>query len=101
MNLYGKEPCTHMDLNINSPAYFGEHYGVDGDVCRFCQTAAAFFKDKEYSSSLHIIGITPACAPQSVRQRIVERIRAFNWRQGMRNHHHSNGFQPILQGRQW
>lgn len=66
MNLYGKEPCTHMDLNINSPAYFGEHYGVDDDVCRFCQTAAAFFKDKEYSSSLHIIGITPACAPQEV-----------------------------------
>lgn len=55
-----------MDLNINSPAYFSEHYGVDDDVYRFCQSSAAFFKDKEYSSSLHIIGITPACAPQEV-----------------------------------
>lgn len=55
-----------MDLNMNSPAYFSEHYGVDDDVYRFCQRAYLFFLDKEYSSTLHTIGITPAAAPQEV-----------------------------------
>lgn len=55
-----------MDLNINSPAYFSEHYGVDNDVYRFCQRAFLFFKDKEYSSTLKTIGITPVAAPQEV-----------------------------------
>lgn len=55
-----------MNLNINSPAYFSEHYGVDDDVYRFCQKAYHFFKDKEYSSALHTIGITPVAAPQEV-----------------------------------
>lgn len=53
-----------MNLNINSPAYFSEHYGVDDDVYRFCQRTYLFFKDKEYSSTLHTIGITPVAAPQ-------------------------------------
>lgn len=55
-----------MDLNINSPAYFSEHYGVDNDVYRFCQKAFLFFKDKEYSNTLKTIGITPVAAPQEV-----------------------------------
>lgn len=53
-----------MNLNINSPAYFSEHYGVDDDVYRFCQRTYLFFKDKEYSSTLHTIGITLVAAPQ-------------------------------------
>lgn len=53
-----------MDLNINSPAFFTEHYGVDDEVYRFCQKAYLFFKDKEYSDTLHIIGIMPVVAPQ-------------------------------------
>ena len=55
-----------MDLNINSPAYFSEHYGVDNDVYRFCQKAFLFFKDKEYSNTLKTIGITPVAAPQEM-----------------------------------
>lgn len=55
-----------MDLNINSPAYFSDHYGVDDDVYRFCQKAYLFFKDKEYSETLHTIGIMPIVAPQEV-----------------------------------
>lgn len=55
-----------MDLNINSPAYFSDHYGVDNDVYRFCQKAFLFFKDKEYSNTLQTIGITPVAAPQEV-----------------------------------
>lgn len=55
-----------MELNINSTAYFKEHYGVDEEVYRFCQKAYLFFKDKEYSDTLHIIGITPVAAPQEI-----------------------------------
>lgn len=55
-----------MELNINSPAYFKEHYGVDDEVYRFCQKAYLFFKDKEYSNILHTIGIIPVAAPQEL-----------------------------------
>lgn len=36
------------------------------DTNRFCQEAYLFFKDKEYSDTLYIIGITPVAAPQEV-----------------------------------
>lgn len=55
-----------MELNINSPAYFKEHYGIDDEVYRFCQRAYMFFRDKEYSEILHIIGIVPVAAPQEL-----------------------------------
>lgn len=55
-----------MELNINSPVYFKEHYGVDDEVYRFCQKAYLFFKNKEYSDTLHTIGIVPVVAPQEL-----------------------------------
>lgn len=55
-----------MELNINSPAYFKEHYGIDDEVYKFCQKAYVFFKDKEYSDTLHIIGIVPVVAPREI-----------------------------------
>lgn len=55
-----------MELNINSPAWFKEHVGVDDEVYRFCQRAYLFFKDKEYSDTLHTIGIMPVAAPQEI-----------------------------------
>lgn len=55
-----------MELNINSPAYFKEHYGIDDEVHRFCQRTYMFFRDKEYSEVLHIIGIVPVVAPQEL-----------------------------------
>lgn len=55
-----------MELNINSPAYFNQHYGVDNEVYQFCQKAHLFFKDKEYSDTLHIIGIIPIAAPKEL-----------------------------------
>lgn len=55
-----------MELNINSPAYFSEHYGVDDDVYRYCQKLNAFFKNKEYSETLSTIGIVPAVAPKEL-----------------------------------
>lgn len=58
-----------MELNVNSPAYFKEQYGVDDEVYRFCQKAYLFFKDREYSDTLHIIGIVPVVAPQELYDR--------------------------------
>ena len=55
-----------MELNINSPAYYSQNYGIDNDVYRFCQNAYLFFKDKEYSNTLKTIGIVPAVAPQEL-----------------------------------
>lgn len=55
-----------MELNINSPAYFKEHYGIDDEVYKFCQKAYVFFKDKEYSNIIHIIGIAPVVAPREI-----------------------------------
>ena len=55
-----------MELNINSPAYYSQNYGIDNDVYSFCQKAYLFFKDKEYSSTLKTIGIVPAVAPQEL-----------------------------------
>lgn len=58
-----------MELNVNSPTYFKEHYGVDDEVYRFCQRAYLFFRDREYSTTLHIIGIVPVVAPQEIYDR--------------------------------
>ena len=55
-----------MDLNINSPAYFKEHYGADDEVYKFCQKAYVFFKNKDYSEILHTIGIVPVIAPKEI-----------------------------------
>ena len=55
-----------MELNINTPAYFNQNYGIDDEVYRFCQNAYMYFKDKEYSDTLHTIGIAPVVAPQEL-----------------------------------
>lgn len=55
-----------MELNINSPAYFSDHYGIDDDVYRYCQKLYTFFKDKQYSDSPSIIGIMPVVAPKEL-----------------------------------
>ncbi len=55
-----------MELNVNSPAYFKDHFGIDDEVYNFFQKAYQFFLDKEYSDTLHIIGITPIVAPQEL-----------------------------------
>ena len=55
-----------MELNINSPVYFKDRYGIDDEVYKFCQRAYLFFKDKKYSNTLQIIGIVPIVAPQEI-----------------------------------
>ena len=55
-----------MELNINSPVYYKDHYGIDNEVYRFCQRAYVSFKDREYSGTLRILGILPIAAPEEV-----------------------------------
>lgn len=73
MNLYGiislenqNSGVNTMELNINSPVYYKDHYGIDNEVYRFTQRAQLFFKEKEYSNTLQIIGFVPIIAPQEV-----------------------------------
>ena len=55
-----------MELNINSPAYFTDHYGIDEEVYKYCQQLHDFFRTREYSESMNIIGITPVIAPKEI-----------------------------------
>ncbi len=55
-----------MKININSPAYFSQHYGIDDEVSTFCQRVYEFFLDKEYSDTLQTIGIMPVIAPTEI-----------------------------------
>lgn len=66
-----------MELNINSPVYYKDHYGIDNGVYRFTQRAYLFFTEKEYSNTLQIIGIVPIIAPQEVyaAENYKERVR--------------------------
>ena len=55
-----------MELNINSPAYFTDHYGIDEEVYKYCQQLHDFFRTREYSESMNIIGITHVIAPKEI-----------------------------------
>ena len=58
-----------MELNINSPAYFTQQYGVNERVYYYCKKCHEYFKDKEYSEILKVIGICPQCAPKDLYQK--------------------------------
>lgn len=55
-----------MDLNINSPAYYKNIYGVDDEVYWMCREISAFVKDKRYSDIVDIVGISPVVAPKDL-----------------------------------
>lgn len=69
-----------MELNINSPAYFSVHYGIDDVVYRFCQRVYMHFKDKEYSEVLHTIGIVPIVAPDKLYEAHAAWKEGCSWR---------------------
>ena len=58
-----------MDLNINSPSFYTQEYGIDDDVYWMCRELSDFLKDKKYSDAINIIGIVPIVAPASVIQK--------------------------------
>lgn len=66
-----------MELNVNSPAYYTQQYGVNESVCSYSQKCHEYFKDKEYSETLKIIGICPQCAPKDLYQQ-------GRWKEGVR-----------------
>ncbi len=55
-----------MELNMNSPAYYTSQYGVNDAVYDYCQNLYFYFKNKEYSNTLHTIGIIPIIAPRKM-----------------------------------
>lgn len=55
-----------MELNINSPAYYTNIYGVDDEIYWMCRELAQYLKNKEYSEFIKIIGIVPIVAPIDV-----------------------------------
>ncbi len=55
-----------MELNVNSPAYYSSHYGIDDAVNHYFQKAYLYFLDKEYSKKLKIVGISPIVAPEEI-----------------------------------
>lgn len=51
-----------MDLNINSPTYYTQIYGVDDEIYWMCRELCKAFKEKQYSDVINIIGIVPIVA---------------------------------------
>lgn len=52
-----------MQLNINSPSYYKNVYGVDDEIYWFCRGISGFVSDKNYSELVDRIGITPIVVP--------------------------------------
>lgn len=57
---------VNLELNINSPKYYKEVYGIDNEIYRLCQDMYLYFKDKSYSEIIDIIGIIPIIAPKEL-----------------------------------
>lgn len=55
-----------MEININSPRYYKDVYGIDDEIYQLCQNIHMFFKEKKYSELINIVGIVPIIAPQEL-----------------------------------
>lgn len=55
-----------MILNINSPAYYTNQYGVIDEIYMMCREISYYVNRKEYSSLVNIVGITPIIASKDV-----------------------------------
>lgn len=53
-----------MDLNINSPAYYTQKFGVEDEIYWFCRELECFVKEKNYSDVITTIGFVPIIAPR-------------------------------------
>lgn len=53
-----------MVLNINSPAYYTNIYGIDDEVYWMCRELSDFVKGKKYSDIIDIVGVVPIIAPK-------------------------------------
>lgn len=55
-----------MELNINSPSYFTQQYGVIDEIYNMCKEIRYWVKDKSYSPIVDIVGIVPIVAPKEI-----------------------------------
>ena len=55
-----------MDLNINSPMYYTNQFGVIDEIYDMCKDIRNMAKGKTYSSVINIVGITPIIAPYDI-----------------------------------
>lgn len=55
-----------MDLNVNSPSYYTQEYGIDDEIYWMCRELSHLVKEKKYSDIINTIGIVPIVAPSSV-----------------------------------
>ena len=55
---------TKVVLNINSPAYYTNIYGIDDEVYWMCRELSDFVKGKKYSDIIDIVGVVPIIAPK-------------------------------------
>ena len=55
-----------MELNINSPIYYKNIYGVDDEVYWMCREICKFVEEKEYGKLVNRIGISPIVAPDEL-----------------------------------
>ncbi len=53
-----------MELNINSPAYYTNIYGIDDEIYWMCKELSQYTKNKEYSKIINTVGIVPVIAPK-------------------------------------
>lgn len=65
----GKGERFFMEMNVNSPSYYKNIYGIDDEIYWMCRGISSFVKDKKYSEIVNIIGITPIVAPQDLIDR--------------------------------
>ncbi len=40
-----------MELNINSPAYYSDKYGIDDEIYWICREISSLVKNKDYKGS--------------------------------------------------
>jgi len=55
-----------MILNINSPAYYSQKFGVDSELYALGKQLSKTVEKKTYSDVINTIGIVPIIAPQKL-----------------------------------
>lgn len=55
-----------MELNINSPAYYTNQYGVIDEIYAMCREISDYVKAKSYGTLINTVGIIPIVAPNNI-----------------------------------
>lgn len=58
-----------MQLNINSPVYYTNIFGVEDEIYWFNRELAQIVKDKQYSLLIDTIGIVPIIVPKDILEK--------------------------------